>query len=171
MCDADLTTMARERRTSSPKSEPGAAMSQSILLAVNVEAPPQRVFKILSTTKGQRSFWTDDCNIEGDRARFGFAEAPMDLTVSVRTVENALVQMKVLEGFPFWETSTWEWELRQDADHEDHTTVIFRHYGFGEGIPENALGGTAQTWAMTLEHLTIFIATGKANPYFGGKSS
>jgi len=30
------------------------------------------VFEILSTTQGQRGFWTADGEVSGDHARFGF---------------------------------------------------------------------------------------------------
>jgi uncharacterized protein YndB with AHSA1/START domain len=141
-------------------------MSHSIILAINVDAAPQRVFEILTTTEGQQAFWTADCDVTADHARFGFAEAPVDLEVSVHTEANELVQMQVLSGFPFWDGSTWEWALRPNGDSNDSTTVIFRHYGFGEGIAENDLGGTAQTWAMTLQHLANYISTGIGQPYF-----
>jgi uncharacterized protein YndB with AHSA1/START domain len=141
-------------------------MDHSILLAVNVDAPPERIFEILTTTEGQRAFWTADCEVAADRARFGFAEAPVDLEVSVHTELNSLVQMQVQSGFPFWDGSTWEWALSPNGDSDHSTTIIFRHYGFGEGIAENDLGGTAQTWAMTLQHLADYVTTGNPLPYF-----
>jgi uncharacterized protein YndB with AHSA1/START domain len=141
-------------------------MGHSIILAINVGAPPERIFEILTTTQGQQAFWTADCEVAADHARFGFAEAPVNLEVSVHTETNSLVQMQVQSGFPFWEGSTWEWALSPNGDSNHSTTVIFRHYGFGEGIPENDLGGTAQTWAMTLQHLANYVTTGNPLPYF-----
>ena len=75
-------------------------------LAVDVAADADRVFEILSTTEGQRGFWTADCDVSGDRARFGFAQAPVDLEVDVTTEPAKLVRMQVTSGFPFWEGST-----------------------------------------------------------------
>jgi len=141
-------------------------MGHEIILAINVDAAPERVFEILSTTDGQKAFWTSDCDVTASHARFGFEGAPVDLDVSVETEANKLVRMQVLSGFPFWDGSTWEWELRASNDHENCTTVIFRHRGFGEGIAENDLGGTAQTWAMTLQHLANYVTTGMPQPYF-----
>jgi uncharacterized protein YndB with AHSA1/START domain len=141
-------------------------MSHEILLAINVDAAPERVFEILSTTEGRQAFWTSDCEVTADHARFGFEGAPVDLEVSVHTESNKLVRMQVQSGFPFWVGSIWEWELRPSSDHENCTTVIFRHCGFGEGIAENDLGGTAQTWAMTLQHLANYVSTGIPLPYF-----
>lgn len=141
-------------------------MNHSIVLAVNVHATPERVYDILTAAAGQRSFWTEDCDVHDDHARFGFAEAPVDLEVSVHREPKTLVRMTVNSGFPFWDGSTWEWELSRSGDSHDSTTVIFRHYGFADGIDDSGVGGTAQTWAMTLDRLTKFIDTGDAQPYF-----
>jgi len=54
-------------------------MDPSIILATDVDADRARVFEIVSTTQGQRGFWTADCEVSGGRARFGFPQAPVDL--------------------------------------------------------------------------------------------
>src|SRR5262245_5372923 len=108
-------------------------MGRSIILATDVEADHARVFEILSTTQGQRGFWTADCEVTGGRARFGFPQAPVDLLTEVTTEPGKLVRMRVTGGFPFWEGSTWEWELGPAARAETGTGVLFRHYGFEIG--------------------------------------
>jgi hypothetical protein len=141
-------------------------MNTSITLALDVDADIERVFEILSTTEGQRSFWTADCDITGDQARFGFEAAPVDLVADVTTDPAKLVRMTVTSGFSFWEGSTWEWELGPAGRTESGTGVLFRHYGFGEGYAEADLGYTAQTWAMILDRLASHARTGVAEPYF-----
>ena len=141
-------------------------MDRSIILATDVEADRSRVFEVLSTSQGQRSFWTADCDVSGDRARFGFAVAPVDLLTDVITEPGKLVRMHVTSGFPFWEGSTWEWELGYATRSGTGTGVLFRHYGFGEGYPEIDLGHTAQTWAMIMQHLADYLASGKPQPFF-----
>lgn len=86
-------------------------MDRSICLALDVDADAGSVFRAVSTTAGQRGFWTADCDVATDRARFGFAAAPVDLHVTVSTEPDRLVRMHVTSGFPFWEGSTWEWEI------------------------------------------------------------
>jgi uncharacterized protein YndB with AHSA1/START domain len=141
-------------------------MSAAIALAVDVEADRERVFEILSTTDGQRSFWTVDCNVDQDSARFGFAAAPVDLIAAVSTEPGKLVRMTVTSGFPFWEGSTWEWELSGPARAESGTGVLFRHYGFGAGYSEIDLAHTAQTWALILDRLATYANTGEPAPFF-----
>src|SRR6058998_2878469 len=111
-------------------------MGRTISLAVDVAADPTRVSEILSSTEGQRAFWTADCDVAGDRARFGFVQAPVDLETTVTTEPGKLVQMRVVAGFPYWEGSTWEWELGPASRAEAGTSVLFRHYGFGDGYVE-----------------------------------
>jgi uncharacterized protein YndB with AHSA1/START domain len=141
-------------------------MDRTITLAVDVAADADRVFETLSTTEGQRSFWTADCDVSPERARFGFAQAPVDLETTVTTEEGTLVRMQVTSGFPFWEGSTWEWQLAPATRAEGGTGVLFRHYGFGEGYPETDLGHTAQTWALILARLAEVADGGTPGPFF-----
>ena len=141
-------------------------MDRSIILATDVEADRARVFEALSTTGGQRAFWTADCDVSADRARFGFAQAPMDLVTDVITEPGKLVRMRVTSGFPFWEGSTWEWELGDASRAATGTGVLFRHHGFGEGYAEVDLGHTAQTWALILDRLASYVASGRPQPFF-----
>jgi hypothetical protein len=113
-------------------------MDRSITLAADVEAEPGRVFEVLSTTRGQRGFWTADCELSAGHARFGFPQAPADLLADVTTEPGKLVRMRVTAGFPYWEGSTWEWQLAATARAETGTGVLFRHYGFADGYPEIA---------------------------------
>lgn len=141
-------------------------MTRSITLAADAEADPTRVFEILSSTDGQRGFWTADCDVSDDRARFGFAQAPVDLEVDVTAEPSKLVRMQVTSGFPFWEGSTWEWEIGEATRAPSGTGVLFRHYGFGDGYGEIDLGHTAQTWALVLDRLVKYAATGSPQPFF-----
>ena len=141
-------------------------MERVITLAVDVEADPTRVSDILSSTGGQRAFWTADCDVDGERARFGFVQAPVDLEATVTTEPGKLVRMRVTSGFPFWEGSTWEWELGAASRAETGTSVLFRHYGFATGYPEIDLGHTAQTWALIMDRLVRYVATGTPQPFF-----
>jgi len=146
-------------------------MDRTITLAVDVAADASRVFDILSTTEGQRSFWTADCEVSADRARFGFAQAPVDLETTVTTEPGTRVCMRVTSGFPYWEGSTWEWELGPASRAQGGTAVLFRHHGFGDGYPEIDLGHTAQTWAQILARLAEVADGGTPGPFFAGTAA
>jgi hypothetical protein len=145
-------------------------MNRSIILATDVDADRARVFEILSTTEGQRGFWTADCEVSADRARFGFPQAPVDLLTDVVSEPGKLVRMRVTAGFPFWDGSTWEWELGEAARAPAGTGVLFRHYGFGEGYPEVDFAHTAETWALILARLGGYAASGQPQPFFPAPS-
>jgi uncharacterized protein YndB with AHSA1/START domain len=141
-------------------------MNRTIALATDVDADSPHVFEALSTTEGQRAFWTADCDVSADRARFGFPQAPMDLVADVTTEPGKLVRMHVTAGFPFWEGSTWEWQLGRAARAETGTGVLFRHYGFADGYAEIDLAHTAQTWALILQRLADYLTSGRPQPFF-----
>ena len=141
-------------------------MDRSIILAADVQADHARVFEILSTTQGQRGFWTADCEVSGGHARFGFPQVPVDLLTEVTTEPGKLVRMRVTSGFPFWEGSAWEWELGPAARAETGTGVLFRHDGFADGYPEIDFAHTAQTWALILQRLSGYAASGSPQPFF-----
>jgi len=75
-------------------------MDRTISLATDVQADRSRVFEIISTTEGQCGFWTANCDVSPDHARFGFAQAPVDLVTDVSSEPGRLVRMKVASGFP-----------------------------------------------------------------------
>jgi hypothetical protein len=137
-----------------------------IALAIRAEGPRSHVYEVLSTTEGHRAFWTTDCDVHADHARFGFLQAPVDLEVSVNLVHDELVSMTVTSGFPGWNGSTWQWALSSASDDEDVTVVQFRHFGFEPGHDEDAVGFTAQSWAMILERLARFVKSGTPDPFF-----
>jgi len=49
--------------------------------------------------------------------------------------------------------------------------VLFRHYRFGAGYGETDLGHTAQTWALILDRLQKYVASGIAQPFFPAPST
>ena len=46
------------------------------------------------------------------------------------------------------------------------TGVLFRHYGFAGGYPEIDMAHTAQTWAMIMQRLADYVASGSPHPFF-----
>ncbi len=139
----------------------------TIVLSADVDADPAHLFKLLTTTDGQASFWTSDCDVDLDHARFGFAQAPVDLECDVDTEQDRLARFTITSGFPFWNGSSFEWELAPAARAETGTNVLFRHRGFEDGYPEADLAFTAQTWALVLQALKNHAETGTPQPALG----
>jgi hypothetical protein len=145
-------------------------MELRIALAANVKASRSKVYDVLRTTEGHKAFWTSDCELDEHRGRFSFLQAPVDLNVSVALVADELVRMKVESGFPGWNGSTWEWTLASPVA-PDETSVQFRHYDFESSYTESDLAYTAQSWAMILERLVRFLASGVPAPFFTNDAS
>jgi len=60
-------------------------MDRSIILATDIEADRARVFEILSTTQGQRGFWTADCEVLFRHYGFGEGYAEIDFAHTAQT--------------------------------------------------------------------------------------
>jgi hypothetical protein len=146
-------------------------MGLRIALATTVEATPSEVYDVLRTTEGQKAFWTSDCELDDRRGRFGFAQAPVDLNVTVALVADELVRMNVESGFPGWNGSTWEWTLSPHIDAPNRTNFQFRHYGFESEYTEKDVAFTAQTWAMILDRLARHVKSGVRDPFFANETS
>lgn len=138
-------------------------MGSSLVLALDIDASASDLLEILSTTKGQSSFWTSDCEVSGDTARFSFQEAPVDLNMAVETTDDT-VRFTVTSGFPFWDGSIIEYQLGDAMRSPSGTGVLFRHRNFGEGYGEADLAFTAQSWARILDRLQGFAETGTPQP-------
>lgn len=137
-------------------------MSKSIVLTIDLAASPARVYEILTTSQGQSAFWTADCDVHADHARFGFpGEATVEADINTRP--ERLVRMHVTSGATHGGIVTWEYELHPA---EDGTTVVFREYGFPEEQSDLDMGRTAQTWARIMDRLVSYVATGSPQPFF-----
>jgi hypothetical protein len=44
--------------------------------------------------------------------------------------------------------------------------VLFRHYGYAPEVPRARPGGAAQTWALILDRLGGYLASGSPQPFF-----
>ena len=137
-------------------------MSKSIVLAFDVAATPARVYEILATTQGQSAFWTADCDVHADHARFSFpGEATVEVDITMQP--ERLVRMNPTSGVTPGGNVAWEYELHPA---KDGTTVLFREYGFPQEHSDIDLGRTAHTWAQIMDRLVSYVATGKSQPYF-----
>lgn len=142
-------------------------MSRDLVLAIDVPADADATFTTLTTTEGQASFWTSDCEVTATEARFGFPGAPAGLRMEVESKPGELVRWTVLGDFPGWEGSTIEWELGEPQG--EGTGVVLRHLGLHGAFEasDQAFGSVGQTWAMVLDRLQATLRDGEPVPYFG----
>ena len=137
------------------------------ILALDIDADPDEIGEILSTTEGMRSVWTSNCDVADGKARFGFAMAPVDLDCTVQVVDGKSVRYTIESGFPFWNGSVFEWELAPAVRAERGTNLLFRHRDFEHGYPETDLAFTSQTWALIQEAIKARAEGGTPGPALG----
>lgn len=140
-------------------------MSRSSVLAIDIGATPDAVYKALSSTDGLASFWTpavSGSTDAGGSLTFGFAEAPVDLEMAVTNSDaSTFVAWECSGPWPNWGGTKVSWALTPS---ETGTMVVFRHDGWDDAVGDAELGSVAQTWAMTLQALKAYAETGIPAP-------
>ncbi|HZD22714.1 MAG TPA: hypothetical protein VE569_04845, partial [Acidimicrobiia bacterium] len=91
-------------------------MPCSIILAVDIKSDPNVVLDALTTTNGLAAFWTP--RVSGDAKtggllRFGFEAAPVDLEVSVSSVDRDAQTLRwdCNGPWPYWTGTSIEWTM------------------------------------------------------------
>ena len=144
-------------------------MGRDIILATDVPADADAVFRTITTQEGQASFWTSDCDVSATEATFRFPGAEGDVHVTVDAAEHGkLVRWTCTGSFPGWEDTTIEWELAAPQGDEG-TGVVLRHLGLHGPFEQSdqALGNVGHVWAMILDRLQAFHRDGEPVPFFG----
>lgn len=136
-------------------------MARSIILTVETEAAAATVYEALTTRDGLAGFWTPSVEATpeiGARLRFGFEAAPVELEMTVVTLEpGRRVEWRCEGPWPYWGGTRVEWTI-------DENRVAFAHRGWTEEQPEVELGSVAYTWALVLGSLKTYAETGVPAP-------
>ena len=136
-------------------------MSRSIVLAIDTTASREEVYRALTTVDGLRSFWTSDADAdarEGGSLRFGFEEAPVDLSMTVGTLaEGMSVGWTSIGPWPGWVGTEIAWTISDGAKGGD---IVFAHTGWADETSDADLGVVALTWARVLLALKAYVESG-----------
>lgn len=140
-------------------------MTRSIVLTIETTASRESLFEAITTSNGLRSFWTPDADAEareGGDLRFGFAEAPVDLEMTVESLEpGEAVTWVEIGPWPGWQGTRVEWSIEDDGERR---TVVFAHRDWAVDVPDRDFGSVAMTWAQVILALGRYAETGEANP-------
>lgn len=137
-------------------------MSRSIVLAIDVAVATEIVSSALTSTNGLASFWTPSVNGStevGGVLSFGFAEAPVDLAMTVTGSDANRVAWHCDGPWPGWAGTDVSWTM---APSDNGTMVVFRHDGWADEVDDPTVGSVALTWAMVLQALKAYAETGQA---------
>jgi uncharacterized protein YndB with AHSA1/START domain len=134
-----------------------------ILHRLTIKAPPERVYRALTTPEGVRAWWTGDCDLAtevGGPALFRFSNGRVT-EARVETLEPSVrVEWTVVSAFmPGWIGTRISFELIPD---EGGTTIAFFHRGFAEDDKWFAL--TTTGWGYYLVSLQQLLERGKGAP-------
>ena len=151
-------------------------MDHSITLAVDVERRPLPASPRSSRPRpGQRGFWTADCEVSADRARFGFPQAPVDLHGGRRHRARQARQHAGHSGFPYWAGSTWEsGELgRARPRREREPRCCSGTTASAPATPRSTSATPTQAFprALILDRLQRYVATASPQPLLPAATS
>jgi len=132
----------------------------------NIVASPSHVQRALTTTEGLRAWWTGDCELNGQEARFRFAKegGVMELAFRVDVAAPDRVEWTCIgqRNNPDWQDTRVLFEL---SPTHDGTRLDFAHTGWKEKgkVYEMCVAG----WDHFMNSLKSYAETGKGTP-FGG---
>jgi uncharacterized protein YndB with AHSA1/START domain len=144
---------------------------ESITTSVDIAAAPARIYEAITTTAGQRGWWTTDCevgNAVGDEAVFRFN--PMGGgggTMEVRFRIDRLAPGEAVEwtcigqqNNPEWQGTRVSYRLRPAGTGK--TTLDFAHTGFParSAVYEACVKG----WSHFMQSLKHYVETGTGTP-------
>jgi uncharacterized protein YndB with AHSA1/START domain len=143
-------------------------MGRTLMHQVEIQAPPDKVYRAVATEDGVRSFWTRDADVPsevGGRARFGFATAPMDLELRVDELEpGSRVVWSCVGDWAYWKGTTMTWEI--EPSDGGGSRLMFRHDRWPEDHPEGDFASVNFVWGQVVGRLKAYAETGQPQPFF-----
>jgi uncharacterized protein YndB with AHSA1/START domain len=137
----------------------------SIVMACNIDADAETVFRAISTTEGVKGWFTANADVgEGLGAihRLTFPEVPVPWELRVDEFESPTrLRLTVLVGPPQWEGTSMTYEVVERA--EGGIVVNFDHDGFADigGVRDWTIG-----WATKMLALKKYAVTGEPDPFY-----
>jgi uncharacterized protein YndB with AHSA1/START domain len=138
----------------------------TILLRVPVDAPTEKIYDNISTSKGVNGWWsnhTEGPDGEGSKMKVAFPDAPITFDFEV-TEESPgeRVTWRCLAGPPEWEGTNISLAVQTDAD--GNASVFFSHDGWA--TTDESFPFIAYSWAQILPRLKKLSETGTEDPFF-----
>ncbi len=131
---------------------------------VGIDAPAERVYEALTTTKALSQWWTHDVRgdgAQGGELRFYFGSPEPSAVMQVaETVPNTRVVWRCVEGPQEWIGTTFTYDLKE-ADGE--TVVLFTNADWRE--PVEFMHHCSTRWGYFLISLKLLLETSKGTPY------
>src|SRR5579885_1384599 len=131
-----------------------------IMHTLKIQAPPDRVYRAITTAEGVRSWWTRDVSLDSaaGTGEFGFYGRRFVVKIVIDALEpEARVRWRVANAA--WPGDIVEFDVKPEAG---HTRLAFAHRGFGEA--DQRYAGATTRWGVYLLSLKEYLETGKGKP-------
>lgn len=141
-----------------------------MLHAIEIEAPPLKVYRALTTAAGLRAWWTGDVQAQaraGTVARFGFGGGATVFRMRiVKLVPGKRVEWRCLGDEKDWKGTRLRFKLRKRKG--GGTELRFSHTGWRS--EKGWFRSCNTTWGALMFYLKGYVETGKKRPLFTGKA-
>ena len=128
-----------------------------------IKAPPEKVYKAITTTEGLKSWWTVDANTDekvGGIAEFIFGDRYHNKMQIIELVQNKRVEWKCFQGDKEWIATTFEF----DIEAKDRDTVL--RYTHGNWKEETDFFASCNyQWGYYMRSLASYCEKGKGTPF------
>ena len=134
-----------------------------VLFTFDSDVAPDAVRRVLTTTDGIASFWTDQADIPkevGETLKLGFPEAPLPFDLLLAQSDDKVIIWRTATFPPQWVGTDIRWEISGGGG---TSTVAFRHGTFADETEE---GRVAYVWGQVMVQLKRYLETGVAAPVF-----
>ena len=130
---------------------------------VGIQAPRERVYDALATTRGLAGWWTKTVEGQaelGGELRFFFGQDKPGAIMKVTAQEPERVAWKCLEGPAEWVGTDVIFDLKAN---DGETVVLFGHNGWRE--PVEFMHHCSTKWGQFMLSLKAGLEGGKATPW------
>ena len=134
----------------------------------DIQAPPERVFRSITTADGLASWWTT--KVRADSAEVGSLflftfGGPFNPQLRITRIEpRSRLVWEGVSGHDAWGSTTIEFSL----DPIDNGTMVRFWHQMGLELPEDAVASANFNWGYYLDSLRLFCETGEGKPYRSG---
>jgi uncharacterized protein YndB with AHSA1/START domain len=134
-----------------------------INLLLNIKAPRERVYDIISTPAGARMWWTVDVAKKNDELVMGFDHGAIHFRLKPTQAQPpAYLEWECVGDHPEWTGTRLTWELREASPTE--TVLRFTHSNWKAVTDYMAQCGWL--WVKVLDRLKAAARSGDPYPFF-----
>ena len=134
---------------------------KTIIHTVRIHAPPQQVYRALTTDDGVTGWWSTKARIEGSVIHFTFHGDFHPQMQQSELQEDRLVAWRCIAGHANWQDNTFRFVL---GDVDGETSLRFVQE-YAQELDDDTYGTYNFNWGYYLNSLKQFCETGTGTPF------